>query len=245
MLNIKYHFDAPIKNQLFFQDVATPAMERIINLHNEIMIFLIFTFIFVSWILMRSIYLFRETNTETLRFSFQHNTLVEQIWTVIPALILLLIALPSCSLLYLTDEITSPLITIKVTGYQWYWTYNYADHQNIQYDSYMIQEDLLSKGQIRLLEVDNALYLPTNVPIRVLVTSADVIHSWALPSAGVKMDAVPGRNNQVSVYFIRKGIFYGQCSELCGVNHGFMPIKVVTLPMERWIEKTYMLYKQR
>ena len=234
-----FKFDSAIKKQFLFQDSATSTMERIIDLHNEIMVFLVFIFFLVTWMLVRSIYLFREKNTKELRFAFQHNSTIEQIWTIVPALILLLIALPSCALLYLSDEISSPVMTIKITGYQWYWNYKYADYLNIQFDSYLIQEDSLELGQFRLLSVDNTLWLPAYVPIRLLVTSADVIHSWALPSAGIKIDAIPGRNNQNSVYFLRTGTFYGQCSELCGLNHAFMPITVTVGPIEQWKCKSY------
>lgn len=139
------------------------------------------------------------------------------------------------------DELTDPSITIKAIGHQWYWTYEYSDYsssddQSIVYDSYMIPEDDLDLGQLRLLEVDNRVVLPINTHIRVIITSADVLHSWAIPSLGVKCDAVPGRLNQISVFLKREGVFYGQCSELCGANHGFMPIVVEGVSLENYID---------
>jgi len=173
----------------------------------------------------------------------QRQTFIEIIWTVIPAIILLVMAIPSITFLFRFIEPSTSFIenlgclTVKIIGHQWYWTYEYIipvkDNNNIidyttkEFDSYLIPEEMLELGDLRLLEVDNALHLPVGIPIRLLITSSDVIHSWAVPSLGVKVDAVPGRLNEVYLYIIRNGEFYGQCSELCGVNHGFMPIKVV------------------
>ena len=222
----------------YFQPSCSTTMDKIIDLHNDIMVFLVFIFIFISWLLVRIIYLFRSKNKNTIRFRFQHNSKLEQIWTIIPAIILLLIATPSFSLLYSLDEtkMFSPKITLHVIGNQWYWTYNYpeiiskiesnSNWESLQFDSYMLTEDLLSKGSFRLLEVDNMVYLPVQTNIRILVTSRDVLHSWAIPSLGIKIDACPGRINQISLYIKRSGTFYGQCSELCGVQHSFMPIAI-------------------
>lgn len=212
-------------------------MDKIIDLHNDIMVFLVFILIFISWMLGRIIYLFRSQNKNTIRFRFQHNSRLEQIWTIIPALLLLLIATPSFSLLYSLDESSmfTPKMTLHVIGNQWYWTYNYPEIvtsikgnniETLQFDSYMLTEENLPKGGFRLLEVDNMVYLPVQTNIRVLVTSRDVLHSWAIPALGVKIDACPGRINQISLYIKRTGTFYGQCSELCGVQHSFMPIAV-------------------
>lgn len=236
---LSFFFDAPSKKQFFFQDSASAFMERIIDLHNDVFTFLIFIILFVTWILFRSIFLFGETNISTLRFSFQHNTVVEQIWTIVPALLLLLISLPSCCLIYLLEELNNPLLTIKITGYQWYWNYCYNELPYIQFDAFLLQEEDLKPGSYRLLEVDFALVLPIDLPIRVLTTSADVIHSWTVPSLGVKLDAVPGRTSQTTLFIIREGIFYGQCSELCGLNHGFMPIVVKCVDIQTWINWTY------
>lgn len=221
----------------YFQTSCSPTMDKIIDLHNDIMVFLVFILIFISWMLGRIIYLFRSQNKNTIRFRFQHNSRLEQIWTIIPALLLLLIATPSFSLLYSLDESSmfTPKMTLHVIGNQWYWTYNYpeiitsikgSNVETLQFDSYMLTEENLPKGGFRLLEVDNMVYLPVQTNIRVLVTSRDVLHSWAIPALGVKVDACPGRINQISLYIKRTGTFYGQCSELCGVQHSFMPIAV-------------------
>jgi heme/copper-type cytochrome/quinol oxidase subunit 2 len=153
----------------------------------------------------------------------------------------MVIAVPSFALLYSLEEIIDPAITIKAVGHQWYWSYEYSDYagedgESIQFDSYMVPEDELEPGQLRLLEVDNRVVLPTNTHIRVLVTAADVLHCWAVPSLGVKMDAVPGRLNQASMYIQRPGVFYGQCSEICGVNHAFMPIVVEAVSLDSYID---------
>jgi cytochrome c oxidase subunit 2 len=152
----------------------------------------------------------------------------------------MIIAVPSFALLYSMDEITDPAVTLKVIGHQWYWTYEYSDYstaddQSIIFDSYMVAEDDLELGQLRLLEVDNRVVLPVKTHVRVLITAADVLHSWAIPSLGVKCDAVPGRLNQTSIFLNREGVFYGQCSELCGANHGFMPIVVEGVDLEDYI----------
>jgi len=174
----------------------------------------------------------------------KRQTFIEVFWTVIPALILLIMAIPSITFLFRFIEPSTSFIeqlgclTVKIIGHQWYWTYEYilpvkegnnvVSYTTKEFDSYLIPEDLLQPGDLRLLEVDNALHLPVGIPIRLLITSVDVIHSWAVPSLGVKVDAVPGRLNEVYLFIFRRGEFYGQCSELCGVNHGFMPIKVVS-----------------
>ena len=159
------------------------------------------------------------------------NTNLEIVWTVTPSFILMVIAIPSFALLYSMDEIVDPSLTLKVIGHQWYWTYEYSDYSvndegSIVFDSYMIPEDDLELGQLRLLEVDNRVVLPVNTHIRIIITAADVLHSWAVPALGIKCDAVPGRLNQTSLFLKREGVFYGQCSEICGANHGFMPIVV-------------------
>jgi cytochrome c oxidase subunit 1 len=227
--------DSPKDMQWTFQDPATPIMEKIIDLHNDLMVILILIVTFVLWMLIATIKKFREENTVTLRFAFQHHTYLELIWTCIPTLILVFIAVPSFSLLYTVDELHEPKMTLKIIGHQWYWSYEYSDwaegniDNSIMFDSYMVAEDDLTLGAYRLLEVDNIVYLPAHISIRLLITSSDVLHSWAIPSFGVKMDACPGRLNQVGLYINRSGMYYGQCSELCGINHGFMPIVVQAL----------------
>jgi len=197
--------------------------------------------------LARCIILFNsETNKTPLIVT--HAPVLEIIWTLIPAIILIFVAIPSFSLLYSMDEIIEPLLTIKIIGHQWYWSYEFLDPNILfqlyyektgkaeefvplqvtcNFDSYIVSDDLLEKGSFRLLEVDNRLYLPVETNVRVLITAADVLHAWAVPALGVKLDACPGRLNQTSLYIKRPGTFYGQCSEICGVNHGFMPIAVV------------------
>lgn len=254
--------DNSLNNFFGFQNPATPVMEGIIDLHNDIFFFLIFTLITVTWLLYALICIFGEDLKEqtTRRFflvpkyqykrlyrivyalnisrKFSHNNILEIIWTIIPSLILVVIAIPSFILLYSIDETLAPRLTIKIIGHQWYWSYECNDilKNNSQiifnYDSYMIAEEDLNVGEFRLLEVDAPLYLPVRTHIRLLITSSDVLHSWAVPSLGIKMDAVPGRLNQVMLYIKRTGNFYGQCSEICGINHGFMPIVIHAIPLE-------------
>lgn len=207
--------DAPRPWQMGFQDPGSPLAEGIIELHHDIMFFLVITVIFVLWMLIRIIWLF-DKDKNPIPSNVTHNVNLEIIWTTIPSLILLLIAIPSFSLLYAIDELITPEVTIKVIGNQWFWSYEYTDlTKEINFDSYMILEEDLSLGSIRLLEVDNRLILPIETSIRILITSTDVLHSFAIPSLAVKMDACPGRLNQVSVWINRPGVYYGQCSEIC------------------------------
>ncbi len=287
-------FTMPHEWQWMFQDPASDTMDKIIDLHNDIMVFLILILTFVLWVLVKIVVHFNENNTETLRYSFEHHTNIERIWTIIPTIILMLIAAPSFSLLYQIDNLHAPEWTVKIIGHQWYWSYEFdplysdmpeddisispekawesrtfwramttgegavdmdvaveawlevyldddvdaitdlldswsnpkAAPEHIGFDSYMLADDDLVLGGLRLLEVDNKVYLMTDTTIRLLITSADVLHSWAIPSFGVKVDACPGRLNQVALEVFDEGVYYGQCSELCGVNHGFMPIVV-------------------
>ena len=228
--------DSPDFMELGFQDPATPLMEGIINFHNDIMFILVGTGIFLMWLISRCLSLYNIT----------HATSVEIVWTIVPAIVLMVIAFPTCALLYSMDEILDPAVTLKVVGHQWYWSYEYSDYtqltednSGINFDSYMIAEDDLGKGLLRLLEVDNRVVLPVNTHIRVLITAADVLHSWAVPSFGIKVDACPGRLNQTTLFIKKTGFFYGQCSELCGTNHGFMPICVEAVELEiyaSWLE---------
>jgi len=239
-------YDAPENWQMNFQDPATPVMEKIIDLHHDIQYFLIIIVIAVLWMLLRTVWLFSEKNIQTIRFAFDHHTYLELIWTIVPTIILILIAIPSFALLYAIDELHHPKITLKILGNQWYWSYEFSDYiltgpeDSIKIDSYMILEEDLQKGQLRLLEVDERILLPEHISIRLLITSRDVIHSWAVPSLGVKMDACPGRLNQVGMYIRRRGVYFGQCSELCGINHAFMPIVVEAVSLsdyKEWILK--------
>jgi len=214
-----------------FQDPATPIMEGIIDFHNHLMFFITLIAVFTTWVLGRCLAFYHEessTNSEM----FTHSTSLEIVWTIVPALILLVIAIPSFALLYSLDEHIAPALTLKVIGHQWYWSYEYSDYSTLEgsdsltFDSYMLATEDLALGNLRLLEVDNRVILPTGTHIRVIVTAADVLHSWAVPSFGLKVDACPGRLNQASLFIKREGTYYGQCSEICGVNHGFMPIVV-------------------
>jgi cytochrome c oxidase subunit 2 len=232
--------DAAKNWALSFQNPATPVMEGIVNFHNHIMIFLTVIVIFVAWLMVRAIILFDE-NINTKPVFFTHHTALEVIWTIIPAIILLIIAIPSFALLYSMDEIIDPTITLKAIGHQWYWSYEFSDYstlnggENLIFDAYLIAEDDLSGGNLRLLEVDNRVVLPIKTHIRVLITSADVLHSWSVPAFGVKVDACPGRLNQTSVFIKREGAFFGQCSEICGVNHGFMPIVIESVTISNYV----------
>jgi len=223
--------DAPESWQMNLQDPATPQVEGMIFFHNYIMLFLIVIGVFVCWMLYKVVVLFNE-DTNPISEKFTHSSLLEIVWTILPAFVLLLIAIPSFSLLYSLDEVIDPAITLKIVGHQWYWSYEYSDYATVEggdslnFDSYMINTSDLTFGAFRLLEVDNRVILPVNTHIRLLVTADDVLHSWAVPSFGIKIDACPGRLSQASLFLKREGVYYGQCSEICGVNHGFMPIVV-------------------
>ena len=223
--------DGPQPWQLGFQDSATPGFTGIVELHNTIFFYLIIICVSVFWLLSSIMYNYNSKNNPIVHKYLNHGTLIELIWTITPALVLICIAFPSFRLLYLLDEVISPTITIKVTGHQWYWSFEYSDYvtesgESIEFDSYMIPESDLELGQFRLLDVDNKLIIPVDCHIRLIITGADVLHSFAVPSLGLKLDAVPGRLNQASFLAERPGTFYGQCSEICGVWHGFMPIVV-------------------
>jgi cytochrome c oxidase subunit 2 len=213
-------------------------MEGISDLFDSINFYLIIVLVVVTWMLFASIFHFANANISHKYFN--HGTFIEVVWTVIPALILVSIAFPSFKLLYFSDEVIDPSITIKAIGRQWYWSYEYSDYSSdddspLSFDSYMIPTDDLKEGELRLLEVDNRIVLPVNTHVRVITTAGDVIHSWAVPSLGIKSDAFPGRLNQSSFIIKREGVYYGQCSELCGVNHGFMPIVVEAVPVEKYV----------
>ena len=186
------------------------------------------------------IYYFNSDRSQITHKYLVHGTIIEVLWTIFPAVILLAIAIPSFRLLYILDEVSFPTITIKATGHQWYWSYEFSDYETesgeaIEFDSYMKPEADLEEGEFRLLEVDNPVLLPLNTHVRVIVTSTDVLHDFALPAAGVKIDAAPGRLNQCSLFGQRETEIYGQCSELCGTYHGFMPIKIIFTTVEEYL----------
>lgn len=193
----------------------------------------------LSWLIIRIYFTFSSRKTLISHKYILHGSVLETIWTIIPILILLLIAFPSFKLLYLTDQVLHPQITLKILGRQWYWSYEYSDYSNenesLAFDSYMIATNELETGQLRLMEVDNQLVLPVGVHVRVVISSGDVIHCWTIPALGVKLDAVPGRLNQASFVLNREGLFFGACSEICGSEHGFMPISLQGVSLNNYI----------
>lgn len=223
--------DVPEVWQLEFQDAATPMMEEIIYFHDQIMFIIFVILTIVLWLIISAL-----TNRYYNKYLFE-GTLIEIIWTLIPAGVLVFIAFPSLKLLYLMDEVVDPALTIKAIGHQWYWSYEYSDYspEIIEFDSYMIPTSDLNTGDLRLLEVDNRLVVPIETQVRVIVTAADVLHSFAVPSLSVKIDAVPGRLNQTSFFIKRPGVFYGQCSEICGANHSFMPIVIEAVSVDKYV----------
>lgn len=245
--------DAARPWQMGFQDPATPIAEGIVRFHHDLMFVLVFVSVFVAWMRARCVMHFSVSTTTDVREDqwmkgtaahpmtgvpspVVHGAVIEVVWTIIPALILVAIAVPSFALLYSVDERVDPALTVKVVGHQWYWSYEYSDYVEGKeggraFDSYMLPDDELTTGQLRLLEVDHRLGRPIDTHIRRIVTAADVLHSWTIPSFGVKIDACPGRLNQVSRFVTRPGVYYGQCSEICGVNHGFMPIAVEAMTL--------------
>jgi cytochrome c oxidase subunit 1 len=237
---ILYSCDVPKPWGIYFQDSASPQMEALVELHNNIMFYLFAILFSVGWILLSIIRNYYYKNSNLSNKYLTHGTLIELIWTVTPALILILIAFPSFKLLYLMDEVTDPNLTLSVEGHQWYWSYQYSDFINddeefIEYDSYMVPASDLEKGAFRMLEVDNRIVLPELTHTRFMISAADVIHSFAIPSLGVKCDAYPGRLNQMSVHINREGVFYGQCSEICGILHSSMPIAIQSVSLEKFL----------
>lgn len=236
-----YLNDVPKPWGMYFQDSASPIEEGIVELHDTIMFYMIVILVVVTWALTSII---RNYNEHTNPMSYKyltHGTTLEIIWTIIPGVILLFIAFPSFALLYLCDEVVDPAMTVKVIGNQWYWQYEYSDFINktgdsIAFDSYIIPVDMLEPGQLRMLDVDNRLIIPVDTHVRFIVTAADVIHDFCCPSLGIKIDANPGRLNQVSTIAQREGVFYGGCSEICGVKHDSMPIAIQAVSLENFLE---------
>lgn len=234
----------PLEWSWSFQKSVTPIMDGIHFFHNELVYIIIIIACSVGITILMIIYYFNNHK----KVLYYHDISLEIIWTLLPAVLLLYLSIPSFSLLYTIDEVVKPALTLKVIGHQWYWSYEYSDNfssirtnnDSIEFDSYMLPLEDLEKGQLRLLEVDNRATLPINTPIRILVTSSDVLHSFAIPSFGLKIDACPGRLNQTSLFILEPGTFYGQCSEICGINHGFMPIVCEGLILNdfyNWINK--------
>nr|YP_009943232.1 cytochrome c oxidase subunit II [Lasionycteris noctivagans]QOD41460.1 cytochrome c oxidase subunit II [Lasionycteris noctivagans]QOD41473.1 cytochrome c oxidase subunit II [Lasionycteris noctivagans]QOD41486.1 cytochrome c oxidase subunit II [Lasionycteris noctivagans] len=217
--------------QLGMQDATSPIMEELLNFHDHA---LMIVFLISSLVLYIISLMLTTSLTHTSTMDAQE---VETIWTILPAIILISIALPSLRILYMMDEINNPSVTIKTLGHQWYWSYEYTDYEDLMFDSYMIPTHELGPGEFRLLEVDNRVVLPSELTIRMLISSEDVLHSWAIPSLGLKTDAIPGRLNQTTLLSTRPGLYYGQCSEICGSNHSFMPIVLEVIPLkyfEKW-----------
>jgi len=230
---------APEPWQFGFQPAATPVMESINSLHNLLLVIITAISVFVLALLLYCVFRYRESANPTPSKT-SHNTLIEVIWTAVPVIILVVIAVPSFRLLYFADVIPEADITIKVTGHQWYWNYEYPDHGNFAFDSNLIPEEELGPGQKRLLSVDNPVVVPVGATVHVLLGAADVLHAWAVPSFGVKRDSVPGRTNHTWFRVVKEGTYYGMCSELCGVNHGYMPIEVRAVSPEAfdaWVEE--------
>nr|QGX86590.1 cytochrome c oxidase subunit II [Lumbricus rubellus] len=210
----------PNWGQVMFQDAASSVMLQLVSFHDHALLVLTLVLTVVGYALLALM-----LNKQVNRYIMEAQT-VETVWTILPALILLVLALPSLRILYITDEVSQPSITVKTIGHQWYWSYEYTDFMNVEMDSYMLPTSDLLPGDYRLLEVDNRMVVPMQLEIRMLITAADVIHSWTVPALGVKVDAVPGRLNQIGFTTTQPGVFYGQCSEICGANHSFMPIAV-------------------
>nr|YP_009266327.1 cytochrome c oxidase subunit II [Amphiprion akallopisos]BAV14402.1 cytochrome c oxidase subunit II [Amphiprion akallopisos] len=215
-------------SQLGFQDAASPVMEELLHFHDHALMIVFLINTLVLYIIVAMV-----TTKLTNKYILDSQE-IEIIWTVLPALILILIALPSLRILYLMDEINDPHLTIKAIGHQWYWSYEYTDYEELGFDSYMIPTQDLASGQFRLLDTDHRMVVPIESPIRMLISAEDVLHSWAVPSLGVKMDPVPGRLNQAPFIASRPGMFYGQCSKICGANHSFMPIGMKPVPLEHF-----------
>jgi cytochrome c oxidase subunit 2 len=221
--------------QLSLQDPKSPVMEGVFNFHN---LLLVVQFGIVGLVLAILAYCIIRFNAKRnpVPSRTSHNTLLEIIWTALPVVILIIIAIPGLRLLYYQDRVQDADMTLKVAGHQWYWSYSYPDHGDFTFDSIIVPDEELKEGQPRMLTVDNRVVLPVDTNIRILLTGEDVIHSWAVPSIGVKVDATPGRINERWVRINQEGVYYGMCSELCGVNHAYMPIEVHAVSKEAFAE---------
>ncbi len=235
--------DAASTWQFGMQDPATPTASGIFKFHNDLIFIFIFVVVFITWFLFRTLIKFNSHTPFIVSSPIVHGATLEVIWTLVPTVILIVIAVPSFSLLYAVDEYINPSMTLKVLGNQWYWSYEYSDYisdsyTNFSFDSYLLSEDdfdTFDIGLFRLLEVDNRVLLPENSHVRVIVTSSDVLHCWTIPSFGIKIDACPGRLNEASLFVERFGVYYGQCSEICGLNHGIIPIVVEVVSIAEYL----------
>lgn len=230
--------------QIDLQPAGSLLMERVSSFHSLLLVIITAICVVVLALLLYVAGVFRASRHKTPS-KRTHNTLLEVVWTAVPVLILVIIAIPSFRLLYYADVIPPTDMTIKAIGRQWYWTYEYPDQDNFTFDAFMLPEDELEPGMLRLLETDNRVVVPTNTNIKIQVTASDVLHSWAMPSMGVKIDAVPGRLNETWINVTEPGVYYGQCSEICGVMHGFMPITIEAVPPEEfvvWVEEAKTMF---
>ncbi|HYG91047.1 MAG TPA: cytochrome c oxidase subunit II [Azospirillum sp.] len=235
---------APQPWEMGLQPAASPVQHALDNFHDLLLVIITGITLVVLALLVTVIMRFNAKRNPTPSKT-SHNTLLEVAWTVIPVIILIVIAVPSFRVLYMMEVTPKAEMTIKVTGRQWYWDYEYPDHGGFAFSSYMVQDADLKPGQKRLLEVDNRVMVPVDTTVRVQVTAGDVIHAWALPAFGVKKDAVPGRLNETWFKVEKEGVYYGQCSEICGTNHGFMPIAVEAVSKEKfaeWVAKAKLAY---
>nr|ABY55875.1 cytochrome oxidase subunit II [Pterostichus castaneus] len=217
-------------SNLSLQNSNSPLMEQLTFFHDHTLMILTMITMLVGYLMTTLSY-----NKYINRYLLEGQT-IEVIWTILPAITLVFIALPSLQLLYLLDEVSNPLMTLKSIGHQWYWSYEYSDFKMLEFDSFLISSNEMKNNNFRLLDVDNRIILPFNAQIRVLVTATDVIHSWTIPTLGVKIDATPGRLNQTNFFMNRVGLFYGQCSEICGANHSFMPIVIESVPINTFVK---------
>nr|AAO85823.1 cytochrome c oxidase subunit II [Aphis spiraecola] len=213
--------------KLSFQNSNSPLMEQLIFFHDHTIFIIIMIMSTITYMMMFIM------KNKFINIKISENQMIEFIWTTTPPIILIFIAMPSLHLLYLMDEIKCPILTIKIFGHQWFWSYEYSDFSNIEFESYMMNE--LNKENFRLIEVDNKTILPFKFNIRLLISSDDVIHSWTIPSLAIKMDAIPGRMNQINLFMNRPGMYFGQCSEICGINHSFMPIQIESINLNKFI----------
>ncbi len=233
--------------QMGLQEAASPVKHLMDSFHSLLTIIITLIVIFVAALLGYCAVRFN-AKRNPVPSKTAHHTLLEVAWTVLPVIILIVVAVPSFKLLYMAERVPQADMTIKVTGRQWYWDYEYPDQGNIAFSSYIIQEADLKPGQRRLLEVDNRVVVPVNATVRLLVTAGDVIHSWAIPAFGVKKDGMPGRINETWFKAEREGVYYGQCSEICGTNHGYMPIAVEVVSKEKfdaWVAKAKVAFGPR
>nr|ASU53394.1 cytochrome oxidase subunit II [Chaitophorus sp. ZMIOZ 35126] len=213
--------------KLSFQNSNSPLMEQLIFFHDHTIFIILMIMFMITYMMIFII------KNKFINIKISENQMIEFIWTILPPIILIFIAMPSLHLLYLMDEIKSPIMTIKIFGHQWFWSYEYSDFFNIEFESYMIINS--KKENFRLIEVDNKTILPYKFNIRLLISSEDVIHSWTIPSLAIKIDAIPGRMNQINMFMNRPGMYFGQCSEICGINHSFMPIQIESIKLNKFI----------